>query len=528
VKDNPILGNNTFGQLAAYGPERCYVMRRELELLTVELRTLNSSGSESTLFPFNKFYKALQGLHEGEDGLGYFQKAVTKFLERFRHVWEKHMAKKWRSSRLVWYSLAGEPRLAKEMARWLVDYDQRIVDDDEEDSFDFFAFGSSRDETLTLAGVHKMSHGREVIKIRDAMIYMTGEADRGKIMGEDLIKKHWSSIQALAESPEVVRLFDFIEVPDNNSNESRIEVDEMTWDGHDYTGLSRDLIRRIFIHSSHQQRCENYVQMMIFLTQTSVSEAVRSIRAIIVAAIIRRFNPWGLATVQEMRREANKLRDDNDQLNIPKRLQGKDKTYLWLKYLRRYFKSVDKAIKASYKVDTRKNDEIGTCRKNIINRLASAAKKASYAERQRALELFKVASKEEKTIHKAELAGRVEKTALIGEKVRLGILFGTKNRFLTDAAFEGLTMETIAEKEIIERKINVRESVLKALSLAEKRRLLREDEHPIRVKTETSLEVSKVRTIKPQSLEMKFLLEKGVQTAIDDFEKGIDTIERSV
>ena len=126
------------------------------------------------------------------------------------------------------------------------------------------------------------------------------------------------------------------------------------------------------------------------------------------------------------------------------------------------------------------------------------------------------------------MAGRVEKTALIREKVRLGILQGTKNKFLTDAAFEGLTMEKIAEKEIIARKINVRKSALKALSLDEKRRLLREDEHLIRVKTETSLEVSKVCTIKPQSLEMKLLLEKGVQTAIDDFEKSIDTIERSV
>ena len=107
--------------------------------------------------------------------------------------------------------------------------------------------------------------------------------------------------------------------------------------------------------------------MTSFLTQTSVSEAVRSIRAIIVAAIVRRFNPWGLATVQEMRREENKLRAANNQLKIPKQLQGKDKTYLWLKYLRRYFKAVDKAIKASYEVDRRENDEVGTCRQNIID-----------------------------------------------------------------------------------------------------------------------------------------------------------------
>ena len=142
--------------------------------------------------------------------------------------------------------------------------------------------------------------------------------------------------------------------------------------------------------------------------------------------------------------------------------------------------------------------------------------------------MFKVTSKEEKIINKAELAGRVEKTALIGEKGCLGILQGTKNVFLTNAAFEGLTMEKIVVKISKARKINVRESDLEAVSLAEKRRLLRGNKHLICVKKETSLEVSKVCEIKPQSLEINLLLEKGVQTAIDNFEKGIDTIERSV
>ena len=229
-----------------------------------------------------------------------------------------------------------------------------------------------------------------------------------------------------------------------------------------------------------------------------------------------------------MRREENKLRAAANQLKIPKRLQGKDKTYLWLKYLRCYFKAVDKAIKASYKVDRRKNNKFGTYRQNIIDRLASATKKASHAERNRALELFKVASKEQKTIHKAELAGYAKKTALIGKKLRLEILQLTKNVFLTDTSFEGLTIEKIVVKKIKACKINVRESDLEALSLAEKRRLLRENEHSIRVKKETSLEVSKVCESRPQLLGMNLLLGKGVQTAINNFEKSINTIERSV
>ena len=51
--------------------------------------------------------------------------------------------------------------------------------------------------------------------------------------------------------------------------------------------------------------------------QTSVSEARRMIQAIIVATIVRRFDLWGLAVAQEMRREENKLRAANSQLLIP-------------------------------------------------------------------------------------------------------------------------------------------------------------------------------------------------------------------
>ena len=113
---------------------------------------------------------------------------------------EVHLTTRWTLARMtttwrecIWW-WTDKPRLAKEISLWLVDYDQRIVEDDEEDHFDFFAFGSNRDETLTLVEVHKMCHGEEVIKVRDAMIYMTGEADQGKIMDEALIKKHWASI----------------------------------------------------------------------------------------------------------------------------------------------------------------------------------------------------------------------------------------------------------------------------------------------------------------------------------------------
>ena len=78
---------------------------------------------------------------------------------------------------------------------------------------------------------------------------------------------------------------------------------------------------------------------------------------------------------------------------------------------------MDKAIKASYRVDCRKGDTPGICYQNIIDRLTSSAKKASNEERKKALKQFKKDAKEKKTVHKAELVGHVEKTATVGGKV---------------------------------------------------------------------------------------------------------------
>ena len=76
-----------------------------------------------------------------------------------------------------------------------------------------------------------------------------------------------------------------------------------------------------------QQRCENYVQAMGLISQTNIGEDRRTVRAIIVGAIIRRFNAWGLKKLQStpsLWKKRNKM---------PHRLTGSNKTYLLLEYL---------------------------------------------------------------------------------------------------------------------------------------------------------------------------------------------------
>ena len=72
MKNNPILGEDTFGQLACYGPERIYLAERRLEMITNHLSRLSKKGRTDSNFPgFDRFKRALKGMHSGENGLVY-------------------------------------------------------------------------------------------------------------------------------------------------------------------------------------------------------------------------------------------------------------------------------------------------------------------------------------------------------------------------------------------------------------------------------------------------------------------------
>ena len=73
----------------------------------------------------------------------------------------------------MWYILGGNPHLAKEFARWIVDYDERFVGEGEEIStfqpnFTFSSVAITLDE----------HHGEDVkIGLREAMECITAECD---------------------------------------------------------------------------------------------------------------------------------------------------------------------------------------------------------------------------------------------------------------------------------------------------------------------------------------------------------------
>ena len=186
---------------------------------------------------------------------------TTVFLECFRLAFEEHVARQWRSPGILHYILGRNQHLAKSLCCWLVD--------NEPDEYTFL------DREVTLDNHHKMTRGDVVVNPREITRYLTGKVDRVDARDSRFVKYNWASITYRATLDTSVDLM-----------------------GDQVPVKLRPLLEAIWcqraIHSIHQQRCENYVQLTELISITGVGEVRRSCRAIIVGDIIRRFNAWGL------------------------------------------------------------------------------------------------------------------------------------------------------------------------------------------------------------------------------------------
>ena len=64
MQNDPFLGKNTFGQLARFGSERCYVMHKKLS-------KLEGDGWKKKK-EFSEFRKVFEGIGGGDGGQKYF------------------------------------------------------------------------------------------------------------------------------------------------------------------------------------------------------------------------------------------------------------------------------------------------------------------------------------------------------------------------------------------------------------------------------------------------------------------------
>jgi hypothetical protein len=507
--NDPFLGNGTFGQLARLGPERCAVMHMHLSEL--------ENGGWREKKEFKRFVDAYSS--STEKVKAYLDKCAVTFFRRFRAIFDRHMVTKWTSTETLHYLLGGDPRLAKEFARWLVYHEAHphsneiasasptsptnatLSSPSTPPSFSSVASSrTSRDsnnmspssssiesnnkstkiftfkkQKIILGRHHTMDHeNKEDIEIdlRESMLFLTEYVDPSAILCDPFIKANWTYIVALSKEKEAVNLF----------CKKQGVWDKSTWNDMDYEPFVFNIVRSICIHSSHQQRCENYVQLCGLLAQTGVGEVRRTCRAIINSCINRRFNPWVLM-------EVNKRRKAKGEAPV-KRVQGKEKFALYLEFIEQYFETCDKGLAAAPDglVD------------QVRDRLGKLSSKASAKEQQAFLASFHEAVGKPIKFTKAQEAKGIQPTAHVEGAVFLRHLAKCNNTYLQGSR---LTIEKIINDEMRARKLDFG----KKTPFISKKQAIRTNEYARRVAAGEDWKESGVQFIVPQSKSLKHFLD---------------------
>ena len=475
--NDPFLGEGTFGQLARFGPERCSVMHT----LLMELE----NGGWKTNVEFKRFvdaYNTVAGTAEKK----YLDTAVDVFFQRFRVIMEKHMVAKWTSTEIVQYCLGGDPHHAKEFARWLIHHQNNKDASSSSTSKPVeFSFEKKR---VTLGEHHRRYHGDTVldvnIDLQDSMHFITKNADPIAILKDPFIERNWAHIESLATESNAVNIWD---------KSSALLFEK-------YAPFRLDIIFSICIHSSHQQRCENYVQLCGLLSSTGVGEVRRTCRAIINSILHRRFNLWAL-------RHANEKRKKNGKDPVM-RLQGAERMTYFQRFAKKFFKKADKA--------KRFKPELWT---SVRDRLSNGSVKASNMERLNRMKQFHESLKKKPKNLKAAQPKGIEQTSSTSGAVKLGIFTHTNNTYLhgTGMSVDGLIDAELEVRCLLGNNVQEESSLLqkrKAIQLHEYTRILAADPNK-------EVTLAKVIDFQPMSVEMKEFLRLGYQRKLVDKEKAI-------
>ena len=150
--------------------------------------------------------------------------------------------------------LGGEPRLAKESAKWLGHFKENFhgLVEDEENATLLTSFST---DDIELANIHTMvDYKQAAINIAEAMEFLTQDLDRGEIRETPFVRDNWSLIEEFAADKSVVNL-----------------LDGATWlvDGKEHP-LAMQIHQRVMPVHHHQQLLENYIQSLGFVSKTNV------------------------------------------------------------------------------------------------------------------------------------------------------------------------------------------------------------------------------------------------------------------
>ena len=485
MRSDPVLGSGSWGQTARLAVERCYVMHMKLKEL--------EDGWEN-MPQFKPYLDEVSKIPEkgsvSKVGKEFFDKMPGKVFEKFRYVFDKHVTSCWCSDDILHYIIGGNPTLANEFAAWLNHYDSMIGASEtlaslglNEDDVDVEVHEFT-DKEITLEH-HKVRNGDIKVNVRDCLDYLTADADRAHILERPFVKKYWTHILEMATAEETVDLFD-----------------KDTWGDHDYSPLRKAVLSEICIHSIHQQRCENYVQLAALISKTNVGEVRRTARTIIISTIHRIFNK------EAMDELARRVADPNQKEKAKKarRVEGRLRIELLIDNLNKFTTKVNRARQVA---------GVEKC-KEIYDRITGKKFKMSETDRKNKIQKFKENIKKKRTEVKAEMAAGVDVTPTMDGGVLLRIL--TKKNSCTacckhptrDCDTEHCAMAAV-HAEISKREMKMRKGWKKTLEIKEKRHALRDDElQNIALdgdKIKQGYDKTQIRHIIPQSDKMEAMIQ---------------------
>ena len=279
-------------------------------------------------------------------------------------------------------------------------------------------------ETIELDEHHKMTQGTIKVNTKACMDFLTDEMDPEVVAWDKVspcqssivnafltapsshtrqfISEHYDLIEKLGAANPTVNLFAL--------NEDR-SIDKSTWGDVDYTPLVDGIWRQIGIHSHHQQRCENYVQLAALVGKTLVGEKRRTWRAIAVSVIVRQFNLHALQIRKEM------LAADPVKQKKVKRVTGTLRIKLFDEWVHDFMQSVERA-----KEDLTREEYA-----DIANTIASAENKVSKEERMTMLQGFKDSLEKPMKQLALEKESGYDPTYVMGGSVKISILTNKNN-----------------------------------------------------------------------------------------------------
>ena len=510
MKDDPILGEGSYGQISRFCVERCYIMHKILHDMETGLET----GTWMERAEFKEYRAALQGVNNPDE----FKKMTTIFFQRFRHMFDKHVASCWRSDTILHYIIGGNPTLAKEFARWLVDYDVMVNtdgeeddgDDEDDDEIDVAPPYQFTDKTINMGPFHYRTKAKKQVRInvRECMEYLTADADRSVIMSTPFVKTHWNLIQKMGMCEDVVDLFD-----------------KDSW-GHNTNGVPNDfstlrdaIWNEIAIHSTHQQRCENYVQLAALVSRTNVGEVRRTQRAIILSTIIRPFHMWAKKVLVERH-------PDKYDKKPPRRVEGHERGELLIKYMLKFSKKLARAKRALGK---QRYDE-------IKEKLMDSQQKTSATYRNEQTMSFKesLENNVRRITKSEEAAGRYDKTIFTEGGISFKLLTMSnscrscnahwKKRKYRECRKDGCCMAAL-HAELKHHKIHLSKQKLCGLKISEKRKELRKALTKVKMvdqmQGQQGFNASDVKYFVPQTSLGKSL--QNLQKEMNDREAGAST-----